>query len=271
MDRGQPGFWDNSRCRRSPCHSAARRRSAASICPLIFDGKYAILLKKVRGGDVMLEVRQLCKNYSGRQVLSPVSFALPPGQCLGLAGSNGSGKSTLLRLIAQVEGPDGGDVLWNGRSVLGDRQFLRVELGYVPQSAELARELSVKQQLVLWQRACALSGALPEDILDLMGLGPLLKKPIRALSGGMAQRVSIAMGLLARPNILLMDEATAGLDQDYVPRLLNWLEAFVAEGGSLVWCSHHRAELDRLCAAVLRLREGKLLPGYDLPGEAEPQ
>ena len=64
----------------------------------------------------MLEIRRLCKSYEGRQVLSPVSFVLPPGQCLGLAGHNGSGKSTLLRLIAQIEKGDGGDILYGGRS-----------------------------------------------------------------------------------------------------------------------------------------------------------
>ncbi|MDE6897651.1 MAG: ATP-binding cassette domain-containing protein, partial [Lawsonibacter sp.] len=140
----------------------------------------------------MLEVRQLCKSYGGRQVLSPVSFVLPPGQCLGLAGSNGSGKSTLLRLMAQIERPDGGEILFEGRSVLGDRRFLRSTLGYVPQSAELARELTVGQQLKLWQSACALSGPLPGWVLELLGLEPLLAKPIGALSGGMSQRVSIA-------------------------------------------------------------------------------
>ena len=101
----------------------------------------------------MLEVRELCKSYGGRQVLAPVSFVLPPGRCLGLAGSNGSGKSTLLRLLAQVQRPDGGDVLYRGRSVLGDRQFLRRTLGYAPQSAELAAGLTVAGQLKLWQRA----------------------------------------------------------------------------------------------------------------------
>lgn len=209
--------------------------------------------------EIMLEVRGLCKSYGGRQVLSPVSFLLPPGQCLGLAGSNGSGKSTLLRLMAQIERADSGDILLGGRSVLGDRQFLRRRLGYAPQSAELAQELTVGQQLTLWQRACGLTGPLPGDILELLGLEPLLRRPIRALSGGMAQRVSIAMALLPGPEILLMDEATAGLDRDYVPRLLDWLEEFVAGGGSLVWCSHHQAELDRLCGAVLRLEEGRLL------------
>ena len=206
----------------------------------------------------MLEVRQLCKSYGGRQVLAPASFVLPPGQCLGLAGSNGSGKSTLLRLLAQIQRPDSGDVRFQGRSVLGDRHFLRQELGYVPQSAELARELTVEQQLDLWRRACDLTGPTPPEVLELLGLEPLQKKPIRALSGGMAQRVSIALALLARPQVLLMDESTAGLDRDYVPRLLDWLEDFVAGGGGLVWCSHHAGELDRLCGAVLTLENGAL-------------
>lgn len=208
----------------------------------------------------MLEVRQLCKSYGGRQVLAPISFMLPPGQCLGLAGSNGSGKSTLLRLLAQIQRPDSGDVLFQGRSVLGDRQFLRRQLGYVPQSAELARDLTVRQQLELWRRACGLTGPVSREVLELLGLEPLLKKPVRALSGGMAQRVSIALALLARPRVLLMDESTAGLDQGYIPRLLDWLEhSYLPGGGSLVWCSHHPAELDRLCGAVLRLEEGKLV------------
>ena len=208
----------------------------------------------------MLEVRQLCKSYGGRQVLAPASFVLPPGQCLGLAGSNGSGKSTLLRLLAQIQRPDSGDVRFQGRSVLGDRHFLRQELGYVPQSAELARELTVEQQLDLWRRACDLTGPTPPEVLELLGLEPLQKKPIRALSGGMAQRVSIALALLSRPQVLLMDESTAGLDRDYVPRLLDWLEGvYLPGGGSVIWCSHHPAELERLCGAVLRLEDGKLV------------
>ena len=208
----------------------------------------------------MLEVRQLCKSYGGRQVLAPASFVLPPGQCLGLAGSNGSGKSTLLRLLAQIQRPDSGDVRFQGRSVLGDRHFLRQELGYVPQSAELARELTMEQQLDLWRRACDLTGPTPPEVLELLGLEPLQKKPIRALSGGMAQRVSIALALLARPQVLLMDESTAGLDRDYVPRLLDWLEGvYLPGGGSVIWCSHHPAELERLCGAVLRLEDGKLV------------
>jgi ABC-2 type transport system ATP-binding protein len=94
--------------------------------------------------------------------------------------------------------------------------------------------------------------------LELLGLEELMPRRISDLSGGMAQRVSVGLALLSRPRLLLMDEATTGLDRDYVPRLLDWLEDFVAGGGGLVWCSHHAGELDRLCGAVLTLENGAL-------------
>ena len=101
--------------------------------------------------------------------------------------------------------------------------------------------------------------SLPEDILELLGLEALLTRRISSLSGGMAQRLSIALALLSRPRVLLMDEATSGLDGAYVPRLLDWLERYVAQGGSLIWCSHRREELERLCGAVLTLENGVLI------------
>lgn len=201
----------------------------------------------------MLEIRNLCKSYHGRQALSPVSFFLPAGQCLGITGENGSGKSTLLRLLAQIEPPDSGDVLFQGRSVLGDRKFLRSRLGYVPQSVDLMEDLTVRSQLKLWQSACGISDPLPSDIDELLGLTPMMSTPIRTLSGGMQRRVSIAMALLNCPDILIMDESTTGLDREYCLRLLDWLEAFLARGGRLIWCSHQKQELDRLCGSCIRL------------------
>ena len=175
----------------------------------------------------MLEVRKLCKSYHGRRVLHPTSFVLAEGQCLGIAGNNGSGKSTLLRLLAQIQQPDSGDIRFCGESVLGNKQFLRHCLGYVPQSNELAFNLTVSQQLSLWQSACGLGAPLSEEIIDLLGLEPLLPRRIQDLSGGMQRRVSIAMALLSQPKILIMDEVTTGLDQSYCPKLLDWLEGFL--------------------------------------------
>lgn len=207
----------------------------------------------------MLEVKGICKSYSGRQVLAPVSFCLPAGFGLGVTGENGSGKSTLLRLLAQIERPDQGQIRYRGASVLGNRGFLRTQLGYVPQHTDLMEELTVERQLKLWQSACGLSGPLPRDILELLDVDTMLESRIRNLSGGMKRRVSITAALLSRPEILVMDEATAGLDREYCSRLLAWLEDYLAKGGRLIWCSHHPEELERLCGACLRISGGKQL------------
>lgn len=219
----------------------------------------------------MLEVENIRKSYGGRQVLQPVSFQVAEGEALGVAGPNGSGKSTLLSLLAQVQRPDGGQLRFGGRSVLGDRRFLRRQLGYVPQRQTLATELTVRQQLRLWQAACGRSGPLPEGLLEGLGLAELLGRPIAQLSGGTRQRVSIAMALLTGPSLLVMDEATAGLDDVYVQRLLGWMEDFLRRGGVLIWCTHRPEEFRRLCRRLLRLEEG--LARWDGAGPAgsEPQ
>jgi len=216
----------------------------------------------------MFAVQGVCKTYQGHQVLSPVSFVLPEGQCLGVAGSNGSGKSTLLRILAQIQPPDKGDILFDGESVLGDRRFLRTQLGYVPQDNELIPELTVLQQLRLWQRACGLRGSIPGDVSELLGLEELLPKQIKNLSGGMQRRVSIALALLSKPRVLIMDEATTGLDQSYTPQLLDYLEQFLHHGGSLIWCSHHPQELSRLCGSCLHMQHGK--PSFFIPNTGIP-
>ena len=209
----------------------------------------------------MLEAAGLTKAYGGRTVLYPIDLRLSRGECLGLAGPNGSGKSTLLALLAQTVRPDGGTLREGGKSVLGDRRFVREAVGYLPQEDALLEDLTVEEHLRLWQGLLGQKGALPEEILTLLDLPPLLERRIDTLSGGMKKRVSIALALLNRPRVLLMDEAASGLDGGYVPRLLDWLEGtYLPGGGSLIWCSHHPEELERLCGAVLTLEEGRMAP-----------
>ena len=206
----------------------------------------------------MLEIDGLCKSYGGRQVLEPVRFFLPQGQCIGVVGDNGSGKSTLLRLLAQIEPPDSGDIRFRGSSILGNRSFFRQYVGYVPQHNDLMQDLTVDMQLKLWQSACGRKHPLSRELDDLLGIAPMRKKRIRDLSGGMQRRVSIAMALMSDPKILIMDEATTGLDRDYRQALLNWLESYLAGGGRMVWCSHDPEELDRLCGDRIRICQGRL-------------
>lgn len=208
---------------------------------------------------VILEVQGLCKSYHGARVLEPVSFALRSGECLGIVGANGSGKSTLLRLIAQAQKPDSGRVLFRGKAV--DRSFPRRHLGYVPQALELAPELTVKEQLALWRAACGARGPVSGEITALLGLEPLMSRRIGTLSGGMQRRVSIGMALSTGQDVLVLDEATAGLDERYRAELLAWMRTFLSRGGCAVWCTHQDDELEQICTSCMTIREGSAFWG----------
>lgn len=208
----------------------------------------------------MLEIDSISKSYSGTQILSPISFCLPAGHCIGITGENGSGKSTLLRLLAQVEKPDSGNIRYNSKSILGDRHFLRHHLGYVPQNTDLMEDLTVQSHFQLWQSAYGLQHSVPKEITALLDLEPMMKMKIHHLSGGMKRRVSIATALMHQPEILIMDEATSGLDQEYTARLMTWLEKHLSTNGSIIWCSHHEKELQQLCGACIRIHQGCQAP-----------
>ena len=206
----------------------------------------------------MLHIEGLSKSYGGRKILDSVSFCIPAGSCLGITGANGAGKSTLLRLVAQVEAPDGGSIRFQNASVLKDRKFLRTHVGYIPQQMSLMEDLTVQQQLKLWQSACGLTGPLDKDTLALMHITPMLKSRIHTLSGGMKQRVSITMALLNQPKILILDEATTGLDAEYRERFLTYLEQYLVGGGRVLFCSHDPADLQRMCGSMLHLSDGRV-------------
>ncbi len=206
-----------------------------------------------------MEAIGLTKSYH-RQIpaLQDVSLTLRPGEAAGIVGSNGSGKSTLLALLAQAIRPDSGQILEDGRSILGDRAFLRRNVGYVPQTDALVEELTVGQQLRYWQRLTGRPAAEDRDLHALLDLEPLLRMPISRLSGGMKKRVSFALALAGQPRYLFMDEAFSALDQGYRQRLLPWLTAHLEHGGALLWCSHDPAEIQLLCSRVLTLAHGRL-------------
>ncbi len=203
----------------------------------------------------MFQAVGIAKAYHHRPVLEGIRFALPPGACLGVTGENGSGKSTLLQILAQVLPPDAGDILYQGRSVLGDKRFLRELLGYVPQGSDLIPDLTARQQITLWQRACGCREPMPGAAAEMLGLNELLPLKIGEMSGGMQRRVSIAMALSTNPRILIMDEVTTGLDTAFRESLLCYLEDYLRRGGRMVWCSHQPEENNRLCGSILTLEK----------------
>ena len=207
-----------------------------------------------------MEACSLSKKYGEKEALKQVSFRLSSGHCLGIAGHNGSGKSTLLGLVSQTIQPSAGDLRVQGHSLLGDRSFLRNYVGYVPQYDGLLEDLTVERSLRYWSSLLPRSNETTYlEVTKLMGLSSLRKKKISELSGGMKKRVSIALVLLGRPKLLIMDEAFSALDREYSEALSEFMKSFLSQGGSILLCSHQMKDLLIFSHKLLILRKGSVV------------
>lgn len=208
-----------------------------------------------------LSVRGLSKAWAAQQALDHISFEQTAGSILGFSGDNGAGKSTLLKILASVLGRDRGQVSFGGIS-LDDHGPWRRMTGYVPQDLALDERLPVRDTLKFWAAARGLSKTDQAYILQAAAADPLisdfLDKTIRQCSGGMARRVSLIVGLLGDPRLLLLDEPFAGADQDSREMMIGRLLQLRSRGCTILVASHEPEVLDRLCDRILVLKDGKL-------------
>jgi ABC-2 type transport system ATP-binding protein len=201
-------------------------------------------------GKAALEARGLVKRYGEREALKGVDFAAGAGERLAVIGPNGAGKTTLLSILAGIARADGGEVhLPNG------------DVGWVPQQAALYRRLTVAENLLLFAR---LEGhgdphASVGEMLDLTGLRERRSEPVARLSGGNQQRINIAIGLLARPVVLLLDEPSVGLDPRQRARLWEFVSALAGGGTTVIFSTHDIQEAERYGQRLLVLADGEAL------------
>jgi ABC-2 type transport system ATP-binding protein len=203
-----------------------------------------------------LEARGLTKKYGDRAALRGVSFDAGPGDLVAVIGPNGAGKTTLLSILAGIFEPDEGEV----RVPSG-------EVGWVPQQAALYRRLTVEENLLLFAR---LEGredphASTEEMLALAGLGERRGEIVARLSGGNQQRINIAIGLLSRPAVLLLDEPSVGLDPRQRARLWEFVSALAGRGTTVIFSTHDIQEAERYGGRLLVLADGESL--FDGPAE----
>ena len=161
-----------------------------------------------------LKVDRLTKQYKNKIAVDRISFSLGKG-VTGLLGANGAGKTTLMRMICGILTPTSGDVSYNGISV--SEESFRNILGYLPQDFGYYPEFSGRDFLLYFSALKGLSKkeakVRTEELLGIVGLSEMAKKKIKTYSGGMKQRLGIAQALINRPEVLILDEPTAGLDQ----------------------------------------------------------
>jgi ABC-2 type transport system ATP-binding protein len=197
-----------------------------------------------------LEARGLVKRYGEREALRGVSFAAAPGELVAVIGPNGAGKTTLLSILAGILDPDGGELAVGAGAV-----------GWVPQQAALYRRLTVEENLLLFARLEKHPDprASVEEMLELSGLGERRGEIVARLSGGNQQRINIAIGLLARPSVLLLDEPSVGLDPRQRARLWEFVSGLAEGGTTVIFSTHDIQEAERYGGRLLVLADGEAL------------
>ena len=211
----------------------------------------------------MIEVSNLTHRYGERVALSGVTFAVEKGEVFGLLGPNGGGKSTLFRILSTMMVPTAGAAVIAGYDVTRDPAAVRKHVGVVFQTQSLDKALTVEENLRAQGHLHGLSGAelrkRMEYAMEQLGLGDRRKDLVETLSGGLRRRVEIAKALLHRPQVLLMDEASTGLDPAARRDLSTHVERLRRqEGVTILLTTHILEEADR-CDRLVLLHQGKIV------------
>ncbi|MGZ5321736.1 MAG: ABC transporter ATP-binding protein [Solirubrobacterales bacterium] len=195
-----------------------------------------------------LVARGLVKSYGDRRALRGVGFEVERGELLAVLGPNGAGKTTMLGILAGILEPDAGEVVAAGGGI-----------GWVPQQAALYRRLTVAENLRLFARLERHEDpdSAVERMLAQTGLGERRDDQVSSLSGGNQQRINIAIGLLAEPAVLLLDEPSAGLDPAQRIRLWEFVAALAREGTTVIYSTHQIEEAIHYGDRLLVLAEGE--------------
>ena len=216
-----------------------------------------------------LSVLNLSKHYKARyggaevEAVRGISFEVAPGECFGLLGPNGAGKSTTIQCISGFYPPSGGEVRVAGYNVHSQPKLARKALGVCNQEETLDSDFNAFDQLVLHASYFRIPPAegkkRAQELLERFGLMDKAKENIEALSGGMKRRLQVARALVSKPQVLVLDEPTTGLDPDVRRLLWEALSEARAQGTAILLCTHYMEEAERLCDRIAILSQGKIL------------
>ena len=211
----------------------------------------------------MLKIRDLTKTYGSIQALKGISLDVPPG-VFGLLGPNGAGKTTLMKILATLLEPDAGSVEINGFDLINRKDKTRTLLGYLPQDFGLYPTLTAEQMLNYFAKLKGVTDknerrALIDALLDRVNLASARKQRLGGFSGGMRQRLGIAQALIGQPQLIIVDEPTAGLDPEERNRFHNLLAETAGEDAVVILSTHIVSDVSSLCSQMAVIRQGAIV------------
>ncbi|MEP7384555.1 MAG: ABC transporter ATP-binding protein [Gemmatimonadota bacterium] len=205
----------------------------------------------------MVRAVAVYKRYGRLTVLDGLDLEVARGQVTALVGPNASGKTTFNKILLGLVRPDRGVVEVNGRPIGSDPSY-RAGIGYMPQSATFPGNLCAQDVFSMLADLRGASHERDEELLETLALGPILRTPIRLLSGGMRQRVNAALAFLFRPDLLLLDEPTASLDPISSGVLKDKIRKARDEGRTFILTSHVLSEVEELADRIAFLLDGRV-------------
>ncbi|MEU7830184.1 MULTISPECIES: ABC transporter ATP-binding protein [unclassified Nonomuraea] len=205
----------------------------------------------------------LSKRFGDVLAVQDVGFAIAPGEAYGLLGPNGAGKTTTISMLVGLLKPGTGNVTVCGTDLAAEPLAAKAKIGYVPQEIALYPELTGRENLRFFGRLFGLPrrelAARISEVLDLVGLSDRADGKLGTYSGGMKRRINIGAALLHRPEVLILDEPTVGVDPQSRKAILDGVERLVADGMALLYTSHYMEEVERVCDRVGIIDHGRIV------------
>ena len=205
----------------------------------------------------MIEIDKLTKKFGKLSVLDNLSLTCQKGQCIALIGPNGCGKTTLIKSILGMVVPDAGSIAFNGQLVTKDVAY-RKQIGYMPQIGRYPDNMTIGQVVSMIKSIRQYNGNQDDELLKAYELEKLFDKKMRTLSGGTTQKVSATIAFLFNPDVLILDEPTAGLDPIAAEILKEKIIKEKEKGKLILITSHLLSELDDLVTHIIFMQEGKI-------------
>ena len=205
----------------------------------------------------MIAINNLNKKFGRAEVLKNVSVSFEKGECIALIGPNGCGKTTLIKSVLGMVIPDKGDILFDGKSVLKQFKY-RENIGYMPQIGRYPDNMTIGQIIEMVKHIRNAKHDLDQDLIKSFGLDSIAHKKMNTLSGGTTQKVSAALAFLFNPQILILDEPTAGLDPLASEILKEKIVRERAKGKLILITSHLLSELDDMISEIIFMQDGEI-------------
>ena len=207
---------------------------------------------------MILEARNIIKDFTGHRALDDVSISVPEGKVYGLLGPNGAGKTTLIRIINHITAPDSGEVIFDGHTLT---QADVAHIGYLPEERGLYKKMRVGEQAMFFARLKGLGKKEAEDALhqwfERLEIDSWWGKKVEELSKGMAQKVQFVITVLHRPKLLIFDEPFSGFDPINAQVLKNEILRLKDEGATVIFSTHNMSSVEEICDNITLINKSR--------------